>query len=181
MSTVADYQSPSTQRSRRLGLNPRLVAVVGVFALLIGFPVYSLVKAQINHGVERVAGGYHVDLKALGDFPFNAETGTVENVPERYRQLDGKKVTLEGFVYADTSAGDRVQTFQFVYNIQKCCFGGPPKVQERVFAIARNKPVDNSSVEVSLTGTLHVKVVRPPDGGEAVAVYTMDVDHMDAI
>ena len=181
MSTVAGHESPVAQLPRRVGLNPRLVVVVGIFALLIGFPVYSLVKAELNHGVERVAGGYHVNLKALGDYSFNEDDGTIANVPPRFRELDGKKVTLEGFVAPTNSASDRVQVFPFVYNVQKCCFGGPPKVQERVFAISRHVAVPNTGEEVSLTGTLHVSVVKDPETSKVISVYTMDVDHVDAI
>ena len=45
-------------------------------------------------------------------------------------------------MYAGGSAAPKVPAFQLVYSIQKCCFGGPPRVQERVFVNApASKPV----------------------------------------
>src|SRR6185295_15607734 len=93
--------------------------------------------------------------------------------------LDGKKVKFDGEMFAPDAASDRVKQFQLVYSIVECCLGGPPKVQERVFAFAPpGKTVTNyTGSQVTVIGTLHVKVVRP-EKGEAVSVFTMDVDEI---
>jgi hypothetical protein len=117
----------------------------------------------------------------MGFFDFNDQTGTIKDIPEKFRALDGKEVALEGFMWAGTSAGDKVNSFQFVYNIAKCCFGGPPKVQERVFAYVPNKNgVDYYSDEVRIIGTLHVGIQKD-DLGKVAAVYTMDVKHVEQL
>ncbi len=158
-------------------INWRMVTIVAVFGVLVGFPVYTFVRAQANHGIDRVAGGYHVDLKALGNFPFNENTGTLADVPKQYRDLDGKQVSLEGFVYAPNSASDRVNQFQFVYNVTKCCFAGPPQVQERVFAVIPGQGIYDPGMYtmVQLSGTLHVAVIKD-DAGKASSVYTLVVN-----
>jgi len=115
-----------------------------------------------------------VDLKALGNFPFDETNGTIKDVPPVYRDLDGKKVQLEGFMYAGNSASDELSAFQFVYNISKCCFNGPPKVQERVFARS-NLPVPFYGSMVRCTGTLHV-AVRKNEAGQTNSVYDMEID-----
>lgn len=158
-------------------VNWRMITIVTVFGLLVGYPVYTFVKAQVTGGIEKVAGGYHVDLKALGNFPFNDQTGTVADIPKQFRDLDGKQVTLEGFVYNPNAASDRVNQFQFVYNIAKCCFGGPPQVQERVFAVVPGEGIYDPGMYtmVQLSGVLQVQVVKD-DAGKASSVYTLKVN-----
>jgi hypothetical protein len=159
-------------------INFRMVTIIAVFAALVGYPVYTYVKAQHNGGIESVGNGYHVDLKALGNFPFNENTGTLADVPEKFRQLDGKQVTLEGFVYAPNSASDDINSFQFVYNVTKCCFSGPPQVQERVFAVVpegKTFPNPGMYTMVQISGVMHVAVVKD-DGGKISSVYTLNLN-----
>ena len=171
MSTVMDYEvkRPLTER-----INFRLLLIVGVFALLVGVPVFSFVRAQLSHGVQKHGDRLDVDLKSLGNFKFNDETGTIADIPPEYRELDGKKVALEGFMYAGNDAGDHVNHFQFVYNINKCCFNGPPLVQERVFAIVPGDGVVPVSQAVRLIGTLHINLQKD-EVGKIEKLYTLNV------
>jgi len=179
MAPVIDYQSKRPIGER---INFRMLTIVIVFGVLVGWPVYSFLKVQMTHGIERDGDLFRVDLKSLGNFPFNDMAGTVENIPPDFRKLDGKKVALEGFIYAGNGAGDKVNAFQFVYNIQKCCFGGPPLVQERVFAsVPNNGTVDYLPDEVRAIGTLHVILNKDRDTGKILTVYTMDVDRVEPL
>ena len=175
--STVDYASPKTSRKPTLlqRLNFRMVVFLAVIGAPIGWIVYQYVAAALNGGVHQTAEGAEVDLKALGNFPFDDHAGTVANIPPKWRALDGKKVILEGFMYAGMSASDEINNFQFVYNIQKCCFGGPPRVQERVFVTVPNGgavPYYGSLVRCS--GTLHVGVHKN-DGGVTDTVFTMDL------
>ena len=172
------YSSPPPARRP---INWRVLTVLAVVAVLVGYPVFTFVKAQMNGGVEQVADGYKVDLKALGYFPFDQDKGTVANVPQKWRDLDGKKVTLEGFcVFPDTAAGG-VTRFQFVYNVGKCCYGGPPLVQERVFGfVPGGMSIPDQDTIVQLTGVLHVNVQRD-SAGKVESIYTLDVKGGKAI
>ncbi len=81
-------------------------------------------------------------------------------------------------MYAGRSAAPRINDFQFVYSITKCCFNGPPLVQERVFAHTRNDElVPYYGDLVKIVGTLHVKVQK--EAGVVTAVYSMDVDKVE--
>jgi hypothetical protein len=173
MSKVMDYEV----RQRPIGerINFRLVLIVAVFSLLVGWPVYSFVRAQISHGIQKNGNRLDVDLKSLGNFAFNDMTGTIEDVPPDFRALNGKQVALEGFMYAGSNAADHVNRFEFVYNIQKCCFGGPPRVQERVFATVPGDGMPLTGDEFRIIGTLHVVLNKDKDTGKIETVYTMDV------
>jgi hypothetical protein len=159
-------------------VNFRMLTIIAVFAALVGYPVYTFIQASLNHGIQTVAGGGKlVDLKAMGNFPFDGHNGTIGDIPQVYRDLDGKQVSVDGYVYAGSDASDKINHFQFVYNVNKCCFGGPPQVQERVFAIVPNHGViynPGMYTMMRLTGTMHVKVIKD-DVGNISSVYTMAV------
>jgi hypothetical protein len=151
------------------------LAIVSAFPLGIG---YIGLKAAMTGGIEHHGNYDEVDLKAMGNFPFDEANGTIDSVPARWRQLDGKRVLFEGYMYASRSAAPQITEFQFVYNITKCCFSGPPRVQERVFVHTRNDelvPYYYGDL-VKIVGTLHVKVEK--DAGIVTTVYTMDVDQV---
>ena len=155
--------------------NFRMVVFVAVIVFLVGYPIYVLIDAQLSGGIKNVAGGYkQVDLKALGNFVFDAQSGTLNDVPPKYRELNGQKVVFEGEMYADNAAVEARQ-FQLVYSIAKCCFGGPPKVQERVFCnVPNDKTVALLPGRARVTGTLHIDAKK--DGDNVVSLYTLDVD-----
>jgi hypothetical protein len=178
MSTTIDYrnptQTPKVPLSERFNL--RLLIFIGVIAILVGYPVCVLVQQQLSGGVTSVAGGYkEVNLKALGNFVFDDSSGTVNDVPAKYRELDGQKVLLIGEMYSGTGAGE-VNSFELVYSIAKCCFGGPPKVQERVFCyLPKNSTSALYGGFSRVTGTLHLKLTRN-EVGKITTLYTLDVD-----
>jgi hypothetical protein len=158
--------------------NFRMIVFIAVIGFLVGYPVYVLIDAQVSHGIKNVAGGYkQVNLKAMGNFVFDAQNGSVNDVPPQYRGLDGQKVVLVGEMFSRQSFSE-ANRFELVYSIQKCCFGGPPKVQERVFCIVPN----NGTVEIMggqtrVTGTLHVKPKK--DGDTINELYTLDVHKVE--
>src|SRR5262249_15408102 len=132
-------------------------------------------------------GSYkEVNLRALGNFEFDPDYGKITDVPARYRELEGQKVLLSGEIYSLHEAGPNVGEFQLVYSIQKCCFNGPPRVQERCFATVSR---DTKKVTVrgdgyhNVMGTLHVTVKREklPNGelGGVTEVYHLDVDSIE--
>jgi len=159
--------------------NFRVIIFVGVIALLVGYPVYVLVREQVSGGVRSAGGGYtQVNLKALGNFEFDNSNGTINDVPAKWRELDGKKLVLEGEIYAPNEASDEIHRFELVYNIQKCCFNGPPKVQERVFCIVPDgKTAQYVSGTARVKGTLHINVKS--DMGKINALYVLDVHSVE--
>jgi hypothetical protein len=164
---------PGTSR-----INFRIVAFGLLVLALIGWPSYLMVSETLSHGVHRASdGGYSVDLKAIGNFHFDGRTGTIDDVPSAYRALDGKKVVLTGFMTLVGLDARASNEFQFVYNIQNCCFNGPPLVQERVFAfLPKGQRMEILDGAAELTGILHVKVENV--AGQVSSVYTMDVQRI---
>ena len=141
---------------------------------------YVFVNQAVTGGVTDRGEYVEVDLKSLGYFPFDAVKDTIDTVPARFRKLDGRRVVLEGEMYAPGAASNHIKDFQLVYSIQDCCFSGPPKVQERVFAAGKNgKKLPYYGGVVRVVGTLRVEVKK--DLGTATSVYTMDVESIEPV
>src|SRR3954463_15975145 len=64
-----------------------IIAISAPFVLIIGNAVLDSMTGGISdHGDYK-----EVDLKQLGNFTFNDMLGKPEDVPERYRKLDGQR------------------------------------------------------------------------------------------
>ncbi|HEV7300819.1 MAG TPA: hypothetical protein VGN72_15745 [Tepidisphaeraceae bacterium] len=156
-------------------INFRLLAFSIIAIVLVGTPIYWYVDEVVSGGIKVRGDVTEVNLKAMSTFPFDQVKGTIEDVPERWRALDGKKVELVGEMYLANSAGDEVRKFDLVYSIAKCCFSGPPQIQHFVQATGRDgKALPYYQGLVKVTGTLHVNVKRGPERVETV--YQMVVD-----
>jgi hypothetical protein len=165
-----DVKTPWSQR-----INFRMLIVVGVIALLVGYPVFVLVQAQLNGGIKDVGGGYkQVDLKAMSSFEFDQTNGELKDIPEQWRNLDGQKVVMYGEMWAPQGSGADVDSFQLCYSIAKCCFNGPPLVQHFVDSHAMpGKDLSYYSGQVKVEGILHVAVER--DAGKVSKIYHLQV------
>lgn len=165
---------------RKPGINFRLILFIAVVALPLLGVGWLMVRSLLTKGVIQHGDYAEVDLKALGNFPFDEANGTRDDVPARWRELDGKRVELKGFMFNPLSARDSNE-FQFVYNVTKCCFSGPPRVQERVYAHARtDMPLFPQDECAKVVGILHVRVIR--DRTQAIhSVFDLDVQHVEAL
>jgi hypothetical protein len=176
MDATIDY---STRRPATKPLSERINLRLIIFLTVIAIPFAWIIWLVADQRIIVQHGDYFdVDLKGMGNFPFDATRDGAEAIPKDVRALNGKKVRFQGEMFAPNVAGPTVKEFQLVYSIVQCCMGGPPKVQERVFAIVPpDKTAGNySGSQVTVVGTLHVEVKRV--GGEAVSVFTMDVDEV---
>ena len=105
--------------------------------------------------------------------------GKVTDVPPQWRALDGKRVQLEGEMWAPNSASPKIPTFDLCYSIAKCCFNGPPQVQHFVKStVVENGRVPYYSGLVKVTGVLHVDVKKSPEG-KVGSVYQLDVERVE--
>ncbi len=139
----------------------------------IGWGLWTAHRAEANDAP---------DLKVLGDFPLSADNPqtTEEAIPRRFRDLNGKPIALDGFIYAPNAASDKIGSFQFVYNVTSSGLRGPPQVQERVFVtVSGGRPIDNPGMYTTVTihGILHVGIHRD-NAGRIDSVYRMDVDRV---
>ncbi len=155
----------------------RTLALIATAIFLFGYPIFEYADIWLTGGITHQGNLLVVDLKALSSFEMDQDNGTDNDIPQRYRQLDGKKVLLIGQMYDPYAADDgQVRVFTLVYSISNCCFNGPPKVQHFIQAtVPPNKNVTDSTGDfVNVIGTLHVGVQS--SAGHIQSVYRIDVD-----
>jgi len=178
-SPVIDYRT-LPGRSRGSWLNVRIIVFTVVFGLLIGAPLYIYLDQTLSHGVKQRADGVlEVNLKSMSTFPFDQNYGKMEDVPETYRALDGKKVVVIGEMWAPDAASPRIDKFDLVYSIAKCCFSGPPQIQHFVKSTTTAGPLPFYSGPVRVTGTLKVNVTT--EAGKVNGVYHLAVESVEPV
>lgn len=177
--TVVKYPSDDQHR-RESVVNLRVIVFITVILSIFGALGYLWWSVAGTHGIIQKGDAYQVDLKSMSTFPFDQVHGTIEDVPPRYRELDGKKVILIGEMWAPNAASDRLNQFELVYSITKCCFSGPPQIQHFVQATTKTGPVPYYSGLVRVTGTLKVEVTKAPDG-KITGVYHLAVDQVEPV
>ena len=161
-------------------INFRMIGFIAFIALLVGYPVYIMVEQRLTGGIRQAAGGYkEVNLKAMSTFSFDQANGTLDDVPKKWRELDGQKVILRGEMYEPlgTTRND-VKEFDLVFSIATCCVTSTPQVQHFVKA----KPLPGKSITyyetpVEVRGILHVDVQR--EEGRVSRVYALDVESVE--
>jgi hypothetical protein len=159
-----------------------MIIFAAVVIVLVGFPMYVYLESAITGGIKDVGNGFkEVDLKAMSNFPLDQVRGTNEDIPKKWRDLEGQKVVLYGEMWQPFDAGDgTVKSFDLCYSIAKCCFSGPPQVQHFVKARVRpNRKVYYYSNLVKVVGVLHVNVVQDKDAGKISEVYQLDVEDIE--
>ena len=161
--------------------NIRVLVFILIIAAIPGYVLYVMIDAQISGGIKNVAGGYkEVNLKAMSSFELDQTEGTINDVPQKWRDLNGQKVVLQGEMWQPYSANNEIAGFDLCYSIAKCCFSGPPKVQHFVKSrVMSGKTVNYYDGQVKVTGTLHVDVKS--DQGKLTSVYQLDVERIDPV
>jgi hypothetical protein len=171
----------ATKPASRFSINPRLIAFAAVMLLVVGYPLYIYIESEITHGVKQRGDGYtEVDLKAMSLFEFDQTAGKLSDVPQRWRELNGKKIIVRGEIAPTAFSAREANQFDLVYSVAKCCFQGRPQVQHFVKSTVVNSdqaPYYQGLVEVS--GTLHVNVEN--DGQQVTSVYQIDVDKVKPV
>jgi hypothetical protein len=176
----ATAKAPSG-RQVNWGMLVRVGIIVAMILALVGYAVKVTYESVIQGGVVNEGDYYQVELKAMSNFEMDQRAGTLADIPERFRNLNGKKVLLEGEIApGGNSAADRINKFSLCYSVAKCCFSGPPKVQHFVVCeVPRGNKVTIDGPRVKVFGTLHVNVVN--DGGAISRVYEMDVERVEPV
>lgn len=161
-------------------MNARVMVLVLVALALVGFPAYVFIDERLSGGIKDRGDYLEVNLQAMSSFDFDQNVGTIDDVPARWRALDGKRVLLRGEMWQPQVAAGQITEFELVYSIAKCCFSGPPQIQH--FVLGRVRPgarVDYYPGLVKVLGTLRVNVETSE--GRVTRVYTLDVESVEPV
>ena len=181
---VAAYAPKPIKRPTNWSMVIRVGLVVGFVLMLVGYALKVTYESVIRGGVVSAGDHFRVELKQMSNFEMDQMAGSVADVPQRYRELDGKKVILEGEVApAGFVSGDTVKQFSLCYSVAKCCYGGPPKVQHFVACRSTDgRPLPNyeGAGMIRVYGTLSVKVQKN-EGGKIDSVFQLAVTRIEPV
>lgn len=107
-------------------------------------------------------------------------------IPHEMLDLNGKKVFIKGYVHPSVSTLGPVKQCMVVGDMKTCCFGGNPKLVERIDAVFENNlTISYSLNRRKLGGTLILNVdyqdprtFFKPDDGSQGPYYILQVDYV---
>lgn len=126
-------------------------------------------------------GGFELELPEIieneqGLF-VHADTPILDKVPAAVRELDGRTVTVSGFMQPISLRKGRVEEFLLLRDRDTCCFGGTPQVNHWIAVNLTNGPATaRLGRPVSVTGRLSVRELRAE--GVIVGLYTMAANNV---
>lgn len=107
-----------------------------------------------------------------GDLPLTASR---DQIPDRIKALNGKRVAIRGFMVPTVVETDGVKGFLLTRSRDLCCFGIMPKMNEWIDATLDGKSVPfYSDVVITVYGTLEVGEER--DGDVVLSLYRLRVE-----
>jgi hypothetical protein len=163
-------------------INWRIAIFIAVIGAMVGVPFYIWANEVITGGIHNRGDFKEVDLKAMSTFDMDQVNGTMQDIPQRFRDLEGKKVMMVGEMWSPVSAGeDKLSYFVLVYSKTKCCFNGPPLAQHFVDGnVVPGATVYYYDTPVQAWGTMHV-FVRKEAGGVIKSIYHVDIEKVEPI
>jgi hypothetical protein len=97
-------------------------------------------------------------------------------IPKTIHDLNGKKVSIEGYIIPLSYADDKVTEFLVARDPMGCCYGAPPEIHQ--FVRVKVKPPGINSTDyyvIRAHGVLKVGADRSRGGGLG-SIYRMDAD-----
>jgi hypothetical protein len=170
---------PKVPLSERI--NWRILIFAAVVLAIIGVPFYMWLNEVVTGGIHNRGAFKEVDLKAMSTFDMDQQNATMDDIPQRWRNLEGQRVLMIGEMWAPSSSGDgKLGYFQLVYSKTKCCFSGPPLAQHFVDGnVVKGKTCYYYDVPVKVYGTVHISVHK--EGAVIKSIYHVDVEKVEPI
>lgn len=171
LAIVVSFVSWTRIRKSMGELGGKTLAMTGLFLSVVfvtsGISRHTYAYAtEVPDGYER-KNFYHdfskkgfVTVKGLSDYH------------EDVKALDGKKIFLKGYMYP-TRETENLNSFVFVKDSDKCCFGGEPALTDMIVVnMKEGQTVDFHDGMVAVSGTFRLKDIR--DGGNLKPVYELE-------
>jgi len=122
---------------------------------------------------------YYYELPGLDD-PAVAGTPTAtpkDQIPEPIKQLNEKKIAIQGFMVPTDLKNGKSQNFLLVKDQSLCCFGRMPRMNEWISV--RTKPGNGARVvqdqPITVFGSLSVGEQKDASG-EVLSIYRIEAD-----
>jgi hypothetical protein len=100
-----------------------------------------------------------------------------DRIPPSALDLDGKRIFIKGYVYPGKQT-DGIETFLLCRDRGECCFGGDPKITDRILVqIVGPQRLTYKPTLQRVAGTFHVQPGTAVDAGGAV-LYRLEADYL---
>ena len=150
---------PDVLAGRRLAM----VSVAAAAAMFIG----GLTWQVRTYAAELPPGFTRISYALLQPEP----GGPMDMIPESAVALDGRDVLLKGYIYP-TQRPDGISEFILCRDKGDCCFGGKPKISDRVrVQLADGDAISFSQRLTKVAGRFAVRPVAAPDMGGGVLYH----------
>ena len=143
-------------------LTGRPIALAAVLASAVMLPA-GLVRLSLAYAAELPPGFTRLSYAELQPLPGDPPTA----LPDTARAVDGRDVLLKGYMYPGKQQAG-IREFLLVRDQGDCCFGGNPKLTDRVrVQIAEPAGIPFSPRLVKIAGRFHIHPLAAPglDGG----------------
>jgi hypothetical protein len=131
--------------------------------------VSGVATLAITYANELPPGHTRLNYAALQPLPGDPPTA----VPDSARALEGQDVLLKGYMYPG-SRQRGITDFLLVRDQGDCCFGGNPKITDRVLVrLAGTQGIDFTQRLVKIAGRFRIELAGAPDAGGGV-LYHLD-------
>jgi hypothetical protein len=143
--------------------------LMSIAFLIAGFGWLSYSYAvEVPDGYLRVSYG---ELQPGPDDP-------ADRVPPSALDLDGKRIFIKGYVYPGKQT-DGIETFLLCRDRGDCCFGGNPKITDRIVVkLVNDRRLTFKPTLQKVGGTFHVERGTAVDAGGAV-LYRLEADYLN--
>lgn len=147
----------------------RKVAILGIVLATLfwigGFGRLGYLRAtEVPPGYERI--DYSLLQPGPDDSPIS--------IPPEAKELDGKKIFIKGYVYPGLKK-EGITEFLLVRDNGTCCFGGNPKITDRIqVSLADTNGVTYSQGLFKVAGTFHVTPPREAIDAKGIVFYHLD-------
>ncbi len=147
----------------------RGAAIAGI-ALGVLFCVGGFGRLSYIHATEVPTGYERVDYSLLQPQPEDAPN----SIPPEAKALDGKKIFIKGYVYPGMRK-DGITQFLLVRDQGTCCFGGNPKITDRIqVALSDPKGFSFSGSLFKVAGTFRITEPNQAIDAKGIVFYHLD-------
>jgi hypothetical protein len=166
---IVGFVALRTIRNQPQEYTGRGVAIVGI-ALAVLFWLGGFGRLTYIHATEVPNGYTRVDYSLLQPRPDDPPN----SIPPEAKALDGKKIFIKGYVYPGLRK-DGIRQFLLVRDQGTCCFGGNPKITDRIqVAIDDAKGFAFSSSLFKVAGTFRITEPSQAIDARGIVFYHLD-------
>ena len=167
-----------------------------ILSSIFSYGVYSTKTSEINQQFQPVSKEYQsISFDILADYDFGTldwSGGSQSNqfianqieqiIPESIKALDNQQISVTGFVLPIETDGDRIDSFLLLRDLQMCCYGTLPELNEWIYVeIPNHLEAKNliSDTPIKVRGTLQVEPRFKDDF--LLSIYSLTFSNADAL